>query len=36
MSIPHVFVIDQNGKVVTTDGRGQLETLLPKLLAKQG
>ena len=35
-SIPHVFVIDQDGKIVTTQGRGQLETLLPKLLAKQG
>jgi thiol-disulfide isomerase/thioredoxin len=35
MSIPHVFLIDKQGKVVTTEGRGQLETLLPKLLEQK-
>jgi thiol-disulfide isomerase/thioredoxin len=31
-AIPTVFVLDQQGKVVTTEGRGKLETFLPELL----
>jgi thiol-disulfide isomerase/thioredoxin len=31
-AFPTVFVIDQSGRIVTTQGRGTLESLLPKLL----
>jgi thiol-disulfide isomerase/thioredoxin len=34
-SIPHMFVVNQDGIIVTVEGRSQLETLIPKLLAKQ-
>ena len=35
-SIPAVFIIDKNGNLVTTQGRGQLEKMVPELLAKPG
>jgi hypothetical protein len=31
--IPTVFLIDAEGKLYSTDARGRLETLLPRLLA---
>jgi hypothetical protein len=31
--IPTVFLIDVDGKLYSTDARGRLETLLPRLLA---
>jgi alkyl hydroperoxide reductase subunit AhpC len=33
-SIPTMFIVDAAGNLSTTDARGQLETLLPELLAK--
>ncbi len=33
-TIPAAFVIDADGKLVTTEGRGQLDELIPKLLGK--
>lgn len=35
-SIPTIFVLDENGKLVSRDARGQLETLIPELIAKRG
>jgi len=35
-SIPAVFIVDKNGNLVTTQGRGKLETIVPELLAKPG
>ena len=34
-AIPQVFVIDAKGNLYSVDGRGQLDTILPKLLAKK-
>ena len=34
-AIPCVFVIGPDGKIVTTEGRGKLETLLPDLIKKR-
>jgi thiol-disulfide isomerase/thioredoxin len=34
-SIPRVFVIDADGKLFSTQGRGQLETMLPELIKKR-
>ncbi len=35
-SIPAVFVVDKHGNLHTTKGRGNLDTLIPELLAKPG
>jgi thiol-disulfide isomerase/thioredoxin len=35
-SIPAVFIVDKQGNLYSTDARGRLETLVPKLLAKPG
>ena len=32
--IPTVFLIDAEGKLYSTEARGQLDTLIPKLLEK--
>lgn len=34
-SIPRVFIIDADGKLFSTQGRGQLETVLPQLIKKR-
>jgi thiol-disulfide isomerase/thioredoxin len=34
-SIPCMFVVDQDGKLVTVEGREQIETLIPDLLKKK-
>jgi len=34
-SIPRVFVVDAEGKLASTNARGQLEKLIPELLAKR-
>ena len=34
MGIPRYFVIDRDGKLYTDHGRGHLEEIIPKLLAK--
>ena len=34
-SIPTMFLVDQDGKLVTLEARGQLETLIPELLKKK-
>ena len=36
VSIPAVFVIDADGKVYSTEARGQLEKILPELIKKRG
>jgi thiol-disulfide isomerase/thioredoxin len=35
-SIPTMFLVDQDGKLVTIEARGKLETLIPDLLKKNG
>jgi thiol-disulfide isomerase/thioredoxin len=35
-SIPRVFIVDANGKLVSTEARGKLEQMIPELLAKRG
>jgi thiol-disulfide isomerase/thioredoxin len=34
-SIPAMFVVDQDGKLVSVEARGQLETIIPELLKKK-
>ena len=34
-SIPAMFVVDQDGKLVSVEARGKLETLIPELLKKK-
>jgi thiol-disulfide isomerase/thioredoxin len=34
-AIPRVFIIDADGKLFSTQGRGQLETILPQLIKKR-
>ena len=34
-AIPTVFVIDADGKLASTDARGNIETLIPQLIAKR-
>ena len=34
-SIPALFVVDADGKLVSTEARGELEELLPKLIARR-
>ncbi len=34
-SIPQLFIIDADGKLHSTEARGQLETLIPKLIAQR-
>jgi thiol-disulfide isomerase/thioredoxin len=34
-AIPAVFVVDQEGKLVSIDARGQLETMIPDLLSRR-
>ena len=34
-SIPSLFVVDKNGCLASLEARGQLETLLPELLAAE-
>ena len=34
-SIPCVFVVDADGNLASTDARGQLDKLLPELIAKR-
>jgi len=33
-AIPCVFLVDADGKLVTTEARGKLETLIPRLLLR--
>ena len=34
-AIPQLFIVDAQGKLHSTEARGQLETLIPKLLAER-
>jgi thiol-disulfide isomerase/thioredoxin len=34
-SIPCVFILDDEGKLVSTEARGKLETMIPELIAKR-
>jgi hypothetical protein len=34
-SIPTMFLVDQDGKLVSVDARGKLETMIPELLKKK-
>jgi hypothetical protein len=34
-TIPAIFVLDAEGKLVSMDARGKLDTLIPELIAKR-